>query len=135
MPPPMARGPSAASNSPATWIGPVSLEADGSARAKADSGGRDFASGAPIRATVDVTRLPANTSVTAAWYGPDGKLLGEQTRAGRLGQERLDFAARDTGSWAPGDYRVAIRVDGQAVRSVDFRIVGEPAVRGAEAAR
>ena len=108
-----------------SWIDDVTigheLAADGSM--VTGKAGDDFAPGQPINVTMEVGDAPPNSTVKVVWYGPGETKIGEENKPVTAGQKYLAFTAKDTKTWAKGDYRAEVWIGDEKVNQQQFQIV------------
>ncbi len=97
------------------------VQADGSIAAGMT--GDDFNPGQTVYLAMKVGDTPAGSAVKAVWTGPNEMHLFEETQTVAAGQAFLTFAARDTSSWALGDYRADVWIGDEKVNTQHFNIV------------
>src|SRR5688572_7130525 len=108
-----------------TWIDDVTIGSKLNTDGSVDAGntGDDFAPGQPVHLAMEVGDAPVDASVKVVWYGPNETKVGEETKAVTSGQKYLNFTAKDTASWAKGDYRAEVWVGDEKVNQQQFQIV------------
>jgi hypothetical protein len=108
-----------------SWIDDVTigheLAADGSMAT--GKGGDDFAPGQPVYVTMEVGDAPPNSTVKVLWYGPGETKITEESKPVTAGQKYLSFEAKNTKSWAKGDYRAEVWIGDEKVNTQQFQIV------------
>ncbi len=97
-----------------------SVNPDGSVAAAADT----FAPGEPLFVSLDVQPISPGTEVRLAWRGPAGQDNGEEELVVPTGARVVNFKARDTSGWTPGEHRLEVSLGGASVGAKVFRIVG-----------
>jgi hypothetical protein len=97
------------------------LAADGTIAA--DQKGNNFQAGQPVIVALRIGKAPVGTPVTIDWFGPNNQALANDQLTVSKGAQALNFTAKDTGSWGPGDYHADISVGGQKVDTERFSIV------------
>ena len=131
-PAPTPSQPAAAAMAPAEAVREVvlrsvaigkSINPDGSVAAAVDT----FAPGEPFFVSLDVQPISPGTEVRLAWRGPAGQDNGEEEMVVPTGARVINFKARDTSGWAPGEHRLEVSLGGAPVGSKVFRIVGTAA--------
>jgi hypothetical protein len=85
--------------------------------------GDDFTAGQTVHLAMEVGDTPAGSAVKVVWYGPGDARLGEDSQSVTAGTRYLTFSARDTASWALGDYRAEVWIGDEKVASEHFNIV------------
>jgi hypothetical protein len=100
-----------------------SINPDGSVAAAVDT----FAPGEPVFVSLDVQPISPGTEVRLAWRGPAGQDNGEEELVVPTGARFVNFKARDTSGWAPGEHRLEVSLGGAPVGAKAFRIVGAAA--------
>jgi hypothetical protein len=84
------------------------LDASGDIAAGTDR--EEFTAGDPIFAALALEGIGAGSALSAAWIGPGETRLHEETAQVPRGATHLAFRAPETAAWAPGEYRVEIRL-------------------------
>lgn len=108
-----------------TWLDDFSvsskLNPDGSAVAD-NSEGAKFAPGTPVHVAMEVKDAPPQTPVKIIWMGPNETKIGEEIKQVTPGEKYLNFTAKDTAKWAPGDYKAQVWVADEKVNEQEFHI-------------
>jgi hypothetical protein len=97
------------------------INPDGSVAAAVET----FAAGEPLFVSLDVQPISAGTEVRLVWRGPDGEDNGEEQLVVPAGARVVNFKARDTSGWKPGEHRLEVALGGAPAGSKPFRIAGQ----------
>jgi hypothetical protein len=102
-----------------------SINPDGSVAAPTDT----FTAGEPFFVSLDVQPISPGTEVRLNWRGPAAQDEGEEEMVVPAGARVINFKARDTSGWPPGEHRLEVALGGAPVGSKPFRIAaaGSPA--------
>jgi hypothetical protein len=95
-----------------------SINPDGSVSASATS----FNPGDPIFVSFNSASLSPGTEVRLEWKGPAGQSQGLEQFVVPQGAGTINFKAKDTSGWAPGQHRIEVVVGGAPVGSKTFTI-------------
>jgi hypothetical protein len=95
-----------------------SINPDGSVAAPVDT----FTAGEPLFVSLDVQPISPGTEVRLGWRGPAGEDNGEEELVVPAGARVINFKARDTSDWKPGEYRIEVTLGGAAAGAKPFRI-------------
>lgn len=79
-----------------------------------------------FHAVVTIANAPENTAFKAVWMDAHNRYMGDYTLTSS-GSRNLDFTFNpNTGSLAPGDYKVELYVNGTLVRTLAFTVSSAP---------
>jgi len=84
-----------------------------------------FAPGDPVRLAVKVSPSAAPALVRVAWYGPDDRLVREDTQQVAEPSEPVSFAAGEDIEEKPGEYRAEVWLEDQKIAEQRFSVVLE----------
>jgi hypothetical protein len=97
-----------------------SINPDGSVANRADT----FAAGEPLFVSLDVQSISPGTELGLGWRGPNGQDEGREQFVVPQGARIINFKAKDTSNWTPGDHRVEVSIAGIPLGAKPFRIAG-----------
>jgi hypothetical protein len=89
----------------------------------ADSG-TVFRQGDPLFVSFRVAPISPGTELKLVWLGPRGTANGQEQMVVPPAADVVNFRAKDTRAWLPGDHRVEIWIGGGRVGEKTFRIEG-----------
>jgi len=81
-----------------------------------------FAPGDPLFAGVEASTISPGTSIRLDWVGPRGVRVASDDVVVPPGARVITLKAKDTSTWARGDYRVEVAVGGAKVGSKSFTV-------------
>ena len=83
-----------------------------------------FRQGDPVFVSFRVAPISPGTELKLVWLGPQGTTNGQEQMVVPPAADVVNFRAKDTRAWLPGDHRVEIWMGGGRVGEKRFRIEG-----------
>jgi hypothetical protein len=86
--------------------------------------GTVFRQGDPVFVSFRVAPISPGTELKLVWLGPRGTTNGQEQMVVPPAADVVNFRAKDTRTWLPGDHRLEIWMGGARVGDKAFRIDG-----------
>ena len=89
----------------------------------AESAGEEFRRGGELFLSVNVTGASAEQQIAVEWRDARDRVIRKETKAVTRGTKHAAFSSGDTQSWAPGQHRAIVVINGRRVIEKPFVIL------------